>query len=149
MKHSSFDDLQRVATITPASAPSMSRRERLERWAELLERHPERLLTPLQRLEFLPSSERLAFRADNSPLSVAFEDPLLRQHGLASDRFGDAARFFELPTQQAHYLLCDCHYQRAVTAAQVASRIRSIATRVTFAELWNRMRSASLARFWA
>lgn len=140
MEHKKFDEIERLARIVPIREPKMSRRERLDRWATLLEQHGQKPLKALRQIEFLPGHEREAARSDNSPLSIAFADPVLRQEGLASDRFGDALAFFELPVGQAHYLLCDCHYQGSMTGRGVATRIRSIARRVTFGELWNRMR---------
>jgi hypothetical protein len=42
MQYSTFDDLQRIAITVPAAAVTMSRRQRLERWANLLEQDPHR-----------------------------------------------------------------------------------------------------------
>ena len=46
MKHNTLDALQRVAQVRPEQSRTapMTRSERLERWAELLEREPKRLL---------------------------------------------------------------------------------------------------------
>ena len=104
----------------------MSRRERLERWANVLDRNPGKL-NALTRIEYLPSSERPFARADNSPLEVAFKDPVLREEGLAGDRLGDTMAFFELSDRQAHRLFCDCHYYGSMTGAGLAQRLRMIA----------------------
>lgn len=137
MEHKTFDDIRRVATVSPIETRVMSRRERLERWARLLEQSPSQWLSPLRRVEFMPKHESAALRCDNSPLSVAFADPVLREEGLASDRYGDIRAFFDLSSRQAHYLLCDCYYQGAMTSGMVAHRIRSIVNKVTMLELWN------------
>jgi hypothetical protein len=127
MEHKTLDDLQGAARIVGTEIPIMSRRERLERWAMLVEREGQTLLTPLRRVEFLPEHERRELRADNSPLTVASKDPVLREEGLAGDRLGDGMGFFELASGEAHYLLCDCHYQGTMAAQRVAERIRTIA----------------------
>jgi hypothetical protein len=79
----------------------------------------------LSRIEFLPEDRRHSLRVDNSPLTIAYGDPVFRAQGLASDQFGDAVRFFDLTPREAHHLLCDCHYGRAATPQMVAGRARS------------------------
>ena len=106
----------------------LSQRERLERWAAALERLGGQRLRPLERIEFVSVRQRKELRADNSPLTVAFEDPELRSDGLQSDRFGDAISYFGLSNQQAHLILCDCHYGAGMRASEVARRIRNAAT---------------------
>jgi hypothetical protein len=64
----------------------MTKRERLERWAILLEREPDRRLSSVQEVEYGTQSERVGKRADDSALAVAFADPVLCAHGLASPR---------------------------------------------------------------
>ncbi|HEX2479197.1 MAG TPA: hypothetical protein VHK45_07945, partial [Geminicoccaceae bacterium] len=70
-----------------------------------------------------------AKRADDSALSVAFADPVLREQGLESDRVGDAVRFFELSHWEIHQLVCSCHYGRTMAAGTAALRVRAIAKR--------------------
>jgi hypothetical protein len=105
----------------------MSRRERLERWAELLERQPDRPLCAIEGTEFGGRREREAKRADNSPLTVASEDPVLRAEGLRGDRVGDAVEFFDLREDQVHYLVCYCHHGQTVSPGTVAARLRMMA----------------------
>lgn len=126
MKHQKLDELGVVAEIVPFEPRRLTRRERLQRWAELLDRNPGRL-TALTRIEYLPLAERLDARADDSPLEVAYRDPVLREEGLASDRLGDVMTFFELSNNQAHRLFCDCHYAGSMTGAGLANRLRNIA----------------------
>ena len=76
MKYESLEQIALEADVHPGTG--MSRRERLERWAEVLERRPERQLCAIEGTEFGTRPEREAKRADNSPLTVAFEDPILR-----------------------------------------------------------------------
>src|SRR3712207_2161666 len=97
MEHKPFAEVSRVADVrSDPPKPAMTRRERLERWAQVLEREPTRLLQSLDEIEWKPKAEQRNIRADDSPLTVAFEDPVLRVEGLASDRFGDASDFFAL-----------------------------------------------------
>jgi hypothetical protein len=79
MKYKSLEQIAPDADVHPGLG--MSRRERLERWAELLERQPNRRLSTIEGTEFGRRREREAKRADSSPLTVAFEDPLLGLRG--------------------------------------------------------------------
>jgi hypothetical protein len=116
----------------------MSRRERLERWAELLEQQPNRRLSTIEGTEFGGRREREAKRVDNSPLTVAFEDPVLRAEGLRSDRVGDAVEFFDLWQNQVHYLICYCHHGQTVSPGTVAARVRAMARQKERATLSSR-----------
>src|SRR5690606_33980612 len=109
------------------------KRERLDRWAELLEREPDRMLRTLDEIEWQPKAVRHAMRADNSALSVAFADPVLRANGLASDRLGDALAFFEVTEHEAHIVLCSCHGGATMRAEDAARRVRGIRSR----SLWS------------
>jgi hypothetical protein len=127
MEYKPLDELRHLADVEVPAPRSMSRIERLERWAELLEREPKRRLRSLGEIEFKTPAERKVMRANDSPLAVAFADPVLRAEGLASDRLGDAIAFFELTESQAHRLLCSCMNGMSMTASRPAHRIRAIA----------------------
>jgi hypothetical protein len=116
--------LEPVLARTP-----MTKRERLERWAILLEREPERQLSSVEEVEYGALGQRQAKRADNSALSVAFADPVLRAQGLTSDRVGTAADFFELSHWEIHQLVCSCHYGRSMSAGTAAMRVRAMVRR--------------------
>jgi hypothetical protein len=105
---------------------TMSRRERLVRWADALETHRESL-NALREIEYLSPEERRAYRGFNTPLTVAYNDPVLRQEGLTGDDLGTAMDFFEMTDDDAHRLLCDCHYMGSMTGAGLANRIRHYA----------------------
>jgi hypothetical protein len=107
----------------------LSRIERLERWAAALERRKGAPLRTLHETEFAPRAERLMMRQDNSPLTVAFEDPILRSAGLRDDTFGEAARFFKLSDWELHSILCYCHFGEEVSAGDTAARVRAIQRR--------------------
>jgi hypothetical protein len=111
MEHKPLRDLSRVADVVPETPKlSLTRRERLERWIEVLGREPGRALNTLREIEHKPRDARRASRVDNSPLTVAYNDPVLRADGLASDRLGDAVDYFELSDEEAHRVFCSCLY---------------------------------------
>jgi hypothetical protein len=125
MKYQTLEQIALEADVHPGIG--MSRRERLERWAELLEGQPDRRLGAIEGTEFGGRREREAKRADNSPLTVAFEDPVLRGEGLRSDRVGEAVEFFDLSHDEVHYLVCHCHHGLTVAPGTVAVRVRRMA----------------------
>jgi hypothetical protein len=127
MRHQRIEDVGASAALVEVRSPRLSRRERLERWAELLERDPGRRLKALWRVEYVEAERRALLRGDDSPIAVAFADPVLRDDGLEGDTLGDAERFFELSAGEAHYLLCDCHYMGRMDGATVARRVRGAA----------------------
>lgn len=126
MKHQTIEQLQAFAEIQP-TAPylPMTRTERLERWAQLLERQPERRLGTLTGTEYAPRAERQTMRVAGSPLTVAFEDPGFRAAGLTDDSYGEAKRFFDLSDRQLHNIVCYCHFGEAVRGASAARRVRA------------------------
>jgi hypothetical protein len=123
MEHKDLDYLRSVADVQPKP---LTRQERLERWIELLERDPRRRLNSLGEIEFKPPAERVLIREDNSPLTVAYDDPVLRADGLASDRLGDVMRYFALSDGQAHYALCSCLSGRTLESGSCAQRLRNV-----------------------
>ena len=143
MEYRTIREIEGVATVTRLQVRRMSRRERLQRWAAVLEGNPTQPIKPLMRVEFLPRQERMMARREDSPLTVAYRDPVLRDEGLGGDSLGEAMRFFELSDHEAHYLVCDCHYHggMSMTPEGVAKRARAIADRVTLREVWNRIRA--------
>ena len=132
MEHKPISDLSNIADLVPETQKRLlTRRERLERWIEVLNRDPGRALKTLHEIEHKPRDARRASRVDNSPLSVAFDDPILRADGLASDRLGDAIDYFELSDDDAHRAFCSCFYGESMTAGAVAGRLRSIVAKPT------------------
>lgn len=128
MKHETLDELQLRAEVVPSTAApaGLTRRERIDRWVSLLENHRGRL-RPFIRTEYLPRRERWALREDDTPVALAFGDPLLRADGLRDDSLGSAITYFGLSERAAHRLLCDCHYEGTMTGQRVAARLRSLA----------------------
>lgn len=127
MKHHTREQLQVFAQIEPDVRPlNMSHSERLERWAELLEQSPTRHLATLYETEHQSAAVRDTLRSDGSPISVAFNDPMLRVAGLEDDTYGEALRFFGLRDWQLHGVICYCHFGATVHAATAAGLVRSI-----------------------
>jgi hypothetical protein len=129
MEHRPLSELSSVADLKSpkeVAAPVLPKRERLDRWVELLEREPDRILKTLDEIEWKPKAQRRALRADRSALTIAYSDPVLRTAGLLSDRFGDAVDFFEISEHDAHIVLCSCHGGEAMRADEAARRVRGI-----------------------
>jgi len=125
MKHITVAELQRVADVVPKEGcSSMSREQRLERWAELLEHEPKRELRALSGTEYQPAHIRRGIRAEGSPISVAFADARLRIEGLKDDSYGEARRFFELSDRQLHRIVCHCHHGPKIPASTAARYVR-------------------------
>ena len=123
MEHKTLEQLERVAVVHPDQPrPPMTRAERLERWAQLLEREPQRQLATLHGTEFRLWTARDQMRSEGSPISVASDDPVLRAEGLTGDTYGEARRFFELSDWQLHEVLCYCHAGTSMSAAAAARR---------------------------
>jgi hypothetical protein len=139
MKHLTLDELRQLAEVHTAK-PALSRDERLTRWAELLEAQPERNLRTLHGTEFQAGESRDSMRAAESPISVAFADPVLRAEGMKDDTYGEARRFFELTDWQLHDVLCHCHYGAAISAGAAARRVRASVGTTGGPSLFARMR---------
>jgi hypothetical protein len=125
MQHQDLDQIRGTKSLDPLFArQKLSRSDRLNRWADLLEACGGQSLPALEDVEYVSPAARRTLRKDHSPLAVAFADAVFRADGLASDRLGDAMDYFGLSDRQAHWLLCDCHYGGRMTASEVAGRIR-------------------------
>jgi hypothetical protein len=132
MEHRTSVELEGFAEVIRPQ--KLSKKELLDRWALALERRKGARLRTLRETEHKAGDERLALREENSPLSVAFEDPVLRSAGLTSDKLGEVARFFGLSHWELHEVVCNCHFGEAVAAEVVAARVRRLSGRMsTFA----------------
>ncbi|MDX8451182.1 hypothetical protein RFM98_00255 [Mesorhizobium sp. VK9D] len=125
MKHQTLHELQTIADVSPSVQNAiMTRIQRIERWAELLEKQPSRCLGALTGTEYLHPRVREEARAAGSPITVAFEDPMLRASGLEGDSYGEAKRFFKLSDWQLHEIVCSCHAGGTMPASWAAARVR-------------------------
>ena len=131
--------LDRAAVLD--APPPLSRRQRLLRWAEVLKRADRRLLQPLKFVEFYAPAERARLRGDQTPLALAFSDPVLRAAGLRGDTLGHAQAFFGLSDHEAHFLLCDCHWHGRMTGGAASRRVRAVANPNLINRLWMELHS--------
>jgi hypothetical protein len=127
MEYKTLNEIRDVVDILPTwpGARPLSKGERLERWAEALEREGERRLKTLFEIEYALPGERSSLRADDSPLTVAFNDPQLRAEGLAGDTVGDAVAFFGISEWVLHHILCFCYHGETMAADAAAVRVRA------------------------
>ncbi len=137
MKHESLVEISRRADVLPLETMKLtSRRERLQRWAAVLEQHEGRV-KPFERMEYMSRRACRNLRDEETPVALAFADPVLRAAGLKSDRLGDAMTFFGLSYGQTHRLLCDCHYQGTMTGRSVAAHLRAVADGGIVRRIWD------------
>jgi hypothetical protein len=133
MEHKPLVELQAIADVRfPETPAAMTRDQRLERWIGLLQADHERKLRSLHEIEHLPTASRRECRAENSPLTVAYEDPILRSAGLRSDCVGDCTEFFGLSDRQMHHAFCSCHVGARLTGQEAAERLRQLVRRDAF-----------------
>ena len=130
MEHKPLLELQAVADVKIAEpAPPMTREQRLERWIEVLEASATRRLRSFYEIEYLSSQGRHECRSNDSPLTVAYEDSVLRAEGLRSDRVGDCMGFFEITERQLHNAFCSCHVGATFSARDAADQLRHLVGR--------------------
>lgn len=135
MRYERLEQVRAYADITEVRPP-MTRQQRLKRWADVLKREGARPLEALRWVEFYAEPERRQLRRERSPIAFAFADPVLRAEGLTGDTLGDAQLFFGLSDDEAHRLLCDCHFQGRMTGRSAARRIRALAQPGFFARFF-------------
>ena len=141
MEYKTTAELSRIAELYkdhPKPKP-LTRREKMDRWAQLLGAEPDRRLSTLHETEYQPLEARNALRADDSPISVAFADPVLRGEGMKGDTYGDAKLFFELTDHELHDILCYCHFGTSMSADSAAARVSAVARGGAFARVWQRI----------
>ncbi|KSV71070.1 hypothetical protein N183_28200 [Sinorhizobium sp. Sb3] len=128
MQHQTRERLQEIADVhANMEHRELTRSERLARWIELLEETPDRCLNTLSETEYQPTAVRDSMRSEDSPLTVAFEDAVLRANGLRDDTYGETKRFFGLSDLEMHQLVCSCHSGDTVRADAVAECVRAVA----------------------
>jgi hypothetical protein len=130
VEYKTVRQLENVAEVIPECS-ALSRTQRLERWAGLLQREPDRKLNTFFETEYENDERRAGLRRDNSPISVAFADSVLRAAGLQDDSYGQAKKFFEVSDWELHRVVCYCHYGVAVSARDAARAVRMIASFAT------------------
>jgi hypothetical protein len=134
MEHKTLDQLEGAGHV--AFTLPLTREERLVRWAAVLERLGPMPLNTLWRTEFIFQHARQSMRADNSPLTVAFSDHVLRAAGLKDDTYGQAMKFFEITERQLHWLVCFCHHGQTIQADTAARYVHRLGQRSWFARVF-------------
>jgi hypothetical protein len=127
MKHRTSAELKDFADVIDPQ--NLSKEKLLERWALALEKREGARLNTLREIEYKSKKQQSALRAEDSPLTVAFEDPVLRSAGLKNDTLGEAARFFGLSHWRLHEAVCGCLFGETVDAEVVAARVRRLSGR--------------------
>jgi hypothetical protein len=118
MQHLSHDQITAMAQPIP-----MSRDDKLERWASLIERSCSPIFT-FHGLEYR-SQDQLDRLADGgSAFAIAAADPVLKVAGLNGDHVGHGMRFFELSKEDVHAFSCDCGGN--ISNSRMAARIRGL-----------------------
>ncbi|HEY9536001.1 MAG TPA: hypothetical protein VIS03_00290 [Kiloniellaceae bacterium] len=132
MERVTLDQLSTKANISTDLSKEgfLSRQQRLQRWTELLAREPDRPLNTFLQTEYMDAEARDSLRCADSALTVAFQDPVLREAGLTDDSYGTAKRFFGLGDRHLHWILCYCHHGMSVRAGALVSVLRSILKQV-------------------
>ena len=118
MQHLQQDQLMAMAQPIP-----MSRDDKLERWATLVERSSEPVRN-FHGLEYQSQDKLDQLSAPNSAFAIAAGDPVLKEAGLIGDKVGDGMRFFELSKTDVHDLSCDCFGH--ISNRRMANRIRGL-----------------------
>ena len=141
MEHRTLQQLQNVAELHPRESRSLpgTKRERLNRWAEVLERDPNRQLTMLIGAEHRAPSQRDRMACKDSPMAVAFEDPVLRTAGLEDASYGAARRFFHLADWELHGIVCSCCHGPTARAKSIARRVRAATPPTDLADVLGRI----------
>jgi hypothetical protein len=129
MKHRTSAELKDFADVIDPQ--NLSKEKLLERWALALEKREGARLNTLREIEYKSKKQQSALRAEDSPLTVAFEDPVLRSAGLKNDTLGEAARFFGLSHWRLHEAVCGCLFGETVDAEVVAARVRRLSGRTS------------------
>jgi hypothetical protein len=126
MEHHSLDVLRHRAEVKSVAA-IFRRREKIERWAQVIEAAGLQRFRTFPQLEYASAAERSAVRRDGSPFALAYADPVLREAGLEGDHYGQAVSFFELSEREAHRLFCSCMHGDTVTSEGLTSELRRLA----------------------
>lgn len=114
-------------TAQPPPGASLCRRERLFRWAELLEREPTRQFDLLAVRDRIHAGENSLPSPAGSPLDIAFRDPILRIEGLRGSSAAEALSFFQLSPAEYSRILGWRRRSHEQSGRYVAWRIRNVA----------------------
>lgn len=111
-----------ISTLNLKST-TMTRRDKLLRWADIVSKHPEnlRLYSNLEHVR-----DRSTIGIDpSSAFGLAAQDPVLKDAGLRAGSVQDIEKFFELSLSDLHAFSCDCG--GAILNKHAADRIAKLA----------------------
>jgi hypothetical protein len=118
MQHLSQDQILAMARPIP-----MSRDDKLERWASLIESSSEPVFI-FHDLEYRSQHELDRLADAHSAFALAAGDKVLREAGLTGGKVGEGMRFFELSKRDVHAFSCNCGGQ--ISNRTMAKRIRKL-----------------------
>lgn len=119
---------QEIATLQvpgPVKTETMTRREKLLRWASVLDHSPQHF-NMYRDLEYMQPDQRDALPIAGTAFEAAVHDPVLADAGLqGTTTVGGVCTFMELTPSQMHAFACGCGGQ--LTNHDAAERIAFLA----------------------
>ena len=116
-----------LTSIELVAIPPVTKRQRLQRFADVIRIGPPRPLYLFINLEYRDPGEWKYLSHPGSPFALAAQDNILYAAGLRSGSVGDAQRFFELSREELAEFYCVCGGR--TTNDEMADRIERIAAR--------------------
>ena len=117
----------RTSTQGSLAIPPMTKRQRLQCFADAMRREPPCPLHLFINLEYRDAGEWKYLSHPASPFALAAQDDLLHAAGLRSGSVGDAQRFFKLSREELTEFSCVCG--GLINSNEMAERIERIAAR--------------------
>jgi len=111
------------------ATPSATKRQRLQRFADVIRSGPPRPLYLFINLEYRDAGEWKYLSHPGSPFALAAQDSVMYAAGLRSGSVGDAQRFFELSREELTEFSCVCG--GSISGSEMAERIERIARSAT------------------
>ena len=109
------------------ATPPVTKRQRLQRFADVIRSRPPCPLHLFINLEYRDAGEWKYLSHPTSPFALAAQDNLLYAAGLRSGSVGDAQRFFQLSREELTEFSCVCG--GLINCNEMAQRIERIAAR--------------------
>ncbi len=126
MKHVAQEEIVSAVPMPPV----MTRRQKLERWADLISQHTKiDLVHDLEHWSRERFEYPLSYVYTNTAFCIAAGDPTFKKMGLI-DTVASAMNFFEIDRDELHEFTCDCH--GPISSKRMARRIRYIANPTFF-----------------
>ena len=109
----------------PVALPVLTKREKLFRLAHLIRHCGYPSLYMFSNLEHRPDFDLPMLQHPTSAFTLAAQDGILKDAGLAGPTVADAKKFFQLSTDELHAFSCDCG--GALSNEQMARRVELLA----------------------